>query len=409
MLRYELKKIFGRSGGKIALLILAIGLAVICYSATLQVSYTDENGDSHTGPTAARDLRDAKNEWAGPIDQAMITRAIDVNQQIISSEDYNSTDIQRQNAAYHDTQGYATIRGLIAQTYDGLDGYDYYRINTLTPDEADQLYELRVQNVKDWLARPDITFSPAEKDFLVSQYEAMDTPLYYEYNDGWETLIYYAPTLVLFLLFVIIFLVSGIFPSEHRLKANAIFFSAKLGRNKAVRAKLLSGLVTTTVIYWAAIAIYTAVGLALLGADGAGGAFQLIKWKSFYNLTIGQVYALSVLGGYVGILFLALLAMIVSVLTRSQVVAVIVPYIFVLAATFVQSLLSNGEMLSQIIGLLPAQLLQLNQLQTPDNFNLYTIFGHIISSVPVLFVLYSVLSLLLIPLIYRIYRKSQVR
>lgn len=407
MLRYELKKIFGRSGGKIALLILAIGLAVICYSATLQVSYTDENGDSHTGPTAARDLRDAKNEWAGPIDQAMITRAIDVNQQIISSEDYNSTDIQRQNAAYHDTQGYATIRGLIAQTYDGLDGYDYYRINTLTPDEADQLYDLRVQNVKDWLARPDITFSPAEKDFLVSQYEAMDTPLYYEYNDGWETLIYYAPTLVLFLLFVIIFLVSGIFPSEHRLKANAIFFSAKLGRNKAVRAKLLSGLVTTTVIYWAAIAIYTAVGLALLGADGAGGAFQLLKWKAFYNLTIGQAYALSVLGGYVGTLFLALLAMIVSALTRSQVVAVIVPYVLVLAANFAQSILSSWEVLPQILGLLPDQLLQVAQVL--DDFNLYTLFGHVVGAVPLLFLLYSALSLALIPLLYRIYRKSQVR
>lgn len=407
MLRYELKKIFGRTGGKIALLILAIGLAVICYSATLQVSYTDENGDSHTGPTAARDLRDAKNEWAGPIDQAMITRAIDVNQQIISSEDYNSTDIQRQNAAYHDTQGYATIRGLIAQTYDGLDGYDYYRINTLTPDEADQLYDLRVQNVKDWLARPDITFSPAEKDFLVSQYEAMDTPLYYEYNDGWETLIYYAPTLVLFLLFVIIFLVSGIFPSEHRLKANAIFFSAKLGRNKAVRAKLLSGLVTTTVIYWAAIAIYTAVGLALLGADGAGGAFQLLKWKAFYNLTIGQAYALSVLGGYVGTLFLALLAMIVSALTRSQVVAVIVPYVLVLAANFAQSILSSWEVLPQILGLLPDQLLQVAQVL--DDFNLYTVFGHITGSVPLLFLLYSALSLALIPLVYRVYLKSQVR
>lgn len=407
MLRYELKKIFGRTGGKIALLILAIGLAVICYSATLQVSYTDENGDSHTGPTAARDLRDAKNEWAGPIDQAMITRAIDVNQQIISSEDYNSTDIQRQNMAYHDTQGYATIRGLIAQTYDGLDGYDYYRINTLTPDEADQLYDLRVQNVKDWLARPDITFSPAEKDFLVSQYEAMDTPLYYEYNDGWETLIYYAPTLVMFLLFVIIFLVSGIFPSEHRLKANAIFFSTKLGRGKAVRAKLLSGLVTTTVIYWAAIAVYTIVGLALLGNGGAGGAFQLLKWKAFYNLTIGQAYALSVLGGYVGTLFLALLAMIVSALTRSQVVAVIVPYVLVLAANFAQSILSSWEVLPQILGLLPDQLLQVAQVL--DDFNLYTLFGHVTGSVPLLFLLYSALSLALIPLVYRVYRKSQVR
>ena len=407
MLRYELKKIFGRTGGKIALIVLAIGLAVICYSATLQVSYTDENGDSHTGPTAARDLRDAKNEWAGPIDQAMITRAINVNQQIISSEDYNFTDIQRQNAAYHDTQGYATIRSLIAQTYGGFNEYDYYRLDSLTPDEAGQLYNLRVQNLKEWLARPDISFSPAEENFLVSQYEAMETPLYYEYNDGWDTLIYYAPTLVMFLLFVIIFLVSGIFPSEHRLKANAIFFSTKLGRGKAVRAKLLSGLVTTTVIYWVAIAVYTIVGLALLGADGAGGAFQLLKWKAFYNLTIGQAYALAVLGGYIGVIFLALLAMLMSALTRSQVVAVIVPYVLVLAANFAQSILSSWEVLPSILGLLPDQLLQLSVVL--DDFNLYTIFGHVTGSVPLLFLLYSALSLALIPLVYRVYRKSQVR
>lgn len=407
MLFYELKKIFGRAGGKIALLVLAIGLAVICYSAMLQVSYTDENGDSHTGPTAARDLRDAKNEWAGPIDQAMITRAINVNQQIISSEDYNSTDIQRQNAAYHDTQGYATIRSLIAQTYGGFNEYDYYRLDTLTPDETGQLYDLRVQNLKEWLARPDISFSPAEADFLVNQYEAMETPLYYEYNDGWDTLIYYAPTLVMFLLFVIIFLVSGIFPSEHRLKANAIFFSTKLGRGKAVRAKLLSGLVTTTVLYWLVIAIYTLVVLALLGADGADGAFQLLKWKAFYNITIGQAYALSVLGGYIGVIFLALLAMLMSALTRSQVVAVIVPYVLVLAANFAQSILSSWEVLPSILGLLPDQLLQLSVVL--DDFNLYTIFGHVTGSVPLLFLLYSALSLALIPLVYRVYRKSQVR
>lgn len=407
MLRFELKKIFGRTGGKIALLILAIGLAVICYSAMLQVSYTDENGDSHTGPAAARELRALKIEWAGPIDAEALTRAINENQRIITSADYNSDDIQRQNMAYHESQGYETIRSLIAQTYDGFNEYNYYRLDTLTPDEAGQLYNLRVQNLKEWLARPDISFSPAEENFLVSQYEAMETPLYYEYNDGWETLIYYAPTMVMFLLFVIIFLVSGIFPSEHRLKANALFFSTKLGRGKAVRAKLLSGLVTTTVIYWAAIAVYTIVGLALLGADGAGGAFQLLKWKAFYNLTIGQAYALSVLGGYVGTLFLALLAMIVSALTRSQVVAVIVPYVLVLAANFANSILSNWEVLPKVLGLLPSQLLQLGQVLA--DFNLYNIFGHITGSVPLLFLLYSVLSLALIPLLYRIYRKSQVR
>lgn len=407
MLRYELKKIFGRTGGKIALIVLAIGLAVICYSATLQVSYTDENGDSHTGPTAARDLRDAKNEWAGPIDETALLRAAEENQRIIASDDYNSEDIQRQNAAYHDMQGFETIRSLVAGTFDGFNEYNYYRLNTLTPEEASELYERRANNLKEWLARPDISFSSAEEDYLVEHYEAMETPLYYEYNDGWETLLYYMPTLVMFLLFVIIFLVSGIFPSEHRLKANAIFFSSKLGRGKAVRAKLLSGLVTTTVIYWVAIAVYTLVGLALLGADGAGGAFQLLKWKAFYNLTIGQAYALSVLGGYVGTLFLALLAMIVSALTRSQVVAVIVPYVLVLAANFAQSILSSWEVLPQILGLLPDQLLQVAQVL--DDFNLYTLFGHVVGAVPLLFLLYSALSLALIPLLYRVYRKSQVR
>lgn len=407
MLFYELKKIFGRAGGKIALLVLAIGLAVICYSAMLQVSYTDENGDSHTGPAAARELRALKNEWAGPIDQAMITRAIDVNQQIISSEDYNSTDIQRQNAAYHDTQGYATIRSLIAQTYGGFNEYDYYRLDTLTPDETGQLYDLRVQNLKEWLARPDISFSPAEENFLISQYEAMETPLYYEYNDGWDTLLYYMPTLVMFLVYVIIFLTSGIFPCEGRWKSDAIFFSTWRGRHKAVRTKIAAALVTTTVLYWLAIAIYTLVVLALLGADGAGGAFQLLKWKAFYNLTIGQTYALAVLGGYIGVIFLALLAMLMSLLTRSQVVGVIVPFVVVLAANFANSLLSSWEVLPSILGLLPDQLLQLSVVL--DDFNLYTIFGHVTGSVPLLFLLYSALSLALIPLVYRIYRKSQVR
>lgn len=407
MLFYELKKIFGRAGGKIALLVLAIGLAVICYSAMLQVSYTDENGDSHTGPVAARELRDLKNEWAGPIDKENLTRAINENHHITASDDYNSNDIQRQNMAYHYTQGFESIRNLIAQSYGGFNEYDYYLIGTVTPEEAGQLYERRTDNLKEWLARPDISFSPAEEDYLVEHYEAMETPLYYEYNDGWETLLYYMPTLVMFLVYVIIFLTSGIFPCEGRWKSDAIFFSTWRGRHKAVRTKIAAALVTTTVLYWLAISIYTLVVLALLGADGAGCAFQLIKWKAFYNLTIVQAYALAVLGGYIGVIFLALLAMLTSVLTRSQVVAVIVPYVLVLAANFANSILSNWEVLPSILGLLPDQLLQLSVVL--DDFNLYTIFGHVTGSVPLLFVLYGALSLALLPLLYRVYRKSQVR
>lgn len=407
MLFYELKKLFSRTGGKIALLVLAIGVAVICYSAVLSVSYTDENGNSHTGPAAARELRALKNEWAGPIDETALLRAAEEDQRIIASDDYNSEDIQRQNIAYHDMQGFEAIRSLVAGTFDGFNEYNYYRINTLTPEEASELYERRVQNLRDWLAQPDISFSPAEEDYLISHYEAMETPLVYEYNDGWEALRYYSPTLITFFVLLIVFLVSGIFPCEQRWKSDAIFFSSLRGRTSAVRAKIACGVLTTTLLYWLTIAVYTAVLLLLLGADGAGGAYQLLKWKAFYNITIGQAYALIILGGYVGTLFLALLAMLTSALTRSQVVGVTVPYVVVIAANFVKSILSSWEVLPDLLGLLPDQLLQLAQVL--GDFNLYNLFGHITSSVPLLFILYSILSLVLIPLLYRVYRKQQVR
>lgn len=405
--RYEWKKIFGRASGKIALIVCAIGLIIICYAATLHVSYTDTSGDSLSGPAAARALRDAQAEWSGPIDETMLRKAVAVNQTIIASDDYQSDDVQRQNVAYSHTQGYETIRNLIAQTFEGFNNYNYFLIDSVDPDEVGQLYERRVQNLEDWLARPDINFSPAEQAYLTEHYEALDTPLVNSYKEGWDTLIYYAPTLILFLMFVIVFLVSGIFPCEHRWKADAIFFSSCMGRNKAVRAKIVAGLSTVTLLYWLAIAFYTVALLLLLGSDGAQSAFQLLKWKAFYNITIWQTYLLTIVGGYLGILFLSLLAMFVSAASGSQIAGVIVPYVLVLAANFLNSLLSSWEVLPSILGLLPDQLLQLGQVL--DDFNLYSVFGHITGSVPILFVLYGIFSLLLVPLMYHIYRKTTVR
>ena len=46
---------------------------------------------------------------------------------------------------------------------------------------------------------------------------------------------------ILILALVIGFLVSGIFSDEFQTKADAIFFSARLGRNKGVLSKIVAG------------------------------------------------------------------------------------------------------------------------------------------------------------------------
>lgn len=64
--------------------------------------------------------------------------------------------------------------------------YNYYAIDGLSPGEATEVYEKRVSNLKEWLASGEEIFSDGQKDFLITQYENLDTPFYYEYFSGWS-------------------------------------------------------------------------------------------------------------------------------------------------------------------------------------------------------------------------------
>lgn len=65
MLRYEVKKVFSRTGSKIALLILTAVLALTGFLTVGSVEYVDEQGNSNSGIRAARRLREDK--ICGPV------------------------------------------------------------------------------------------------------------------------------------------------------------------------------------------------------------------------------------------------------------------------------------------------------------------------------------------------------
>ena len=63
-------------------------------------------------------------------------------------------------------------------------------------------------------------------------------------------------------------------------------------------------------------------------------------------------------------------------------------------------------LLNKILGLLPDQMLQMNQVV--KFFNLYEIGGKVFCAVPILIISYSILLLLIVPVIYFIYRRKEV-
>ena len=407
MTRFELKKIYSKPANKIVFIILAISLCVVSYFTIGYADYVNENGEKSTGIAAASALREAKNEWAGYITDDALRKVLEENALIINSEEYLSTDVIENNKAYSKRQGFSDIREMINRAFGGFQDYNYYRADSVTQEEISSFYSRRTDNLIAWLNsdEQESRYSEQERQFLITQYEKLETPFYYEYADGWTALLEYTPTIIMLVVLLTGFLVSGIFSDEIQLKADSIFFSAKLGRNKAVGAKIKAGFIVVTFVYWIMILLYSGIVLAVLGTGGANCAIQngFANWKSFYNITYLQDYLLTVLGGYLGNLFILFLSMLASAKTYSKALAVTIPFILL----FLPSFLSGISVLSECLGILPDQLLQV--CTAIKTFNLYQVGTKIVGAVPIIFVMYFILFCILLPVLYQVYRKTEIK
>ncbi|MDD6213452.1 MAG: ABC transporter permease [Clostridiales bacterium] len=388
-------------------MILAVVLGITIYLAIGYVNYVDEYGHSSSGYTAAHELREKKNQWAGYIAEEKISAMLEENARINASEEYRSNDVRENEKAYSKKQGFEDIRDMVNHAFSSFREYDYYRADRVTGEEAGTMYQRRISNLEEWLNSEEVSdrYTPEEKDFLITKYKELDTPLYYEYADGWKALLEYASTIMMLTVLILGFLVSGIFSNEFQLKTDAVFFSSKLGRNKGVLSKIGAGFLIVTGMYWIVMMTYSGIMLLVLGADGAGCAIQtgMGGWKSFNNITYFEEYLLTVVGGYIGSLFMLSLSMFVSARFRSTVIAVTIPFILL----FLPSFLSGISVLSEFLGLLPDQLLQIKM--AVNYFNLYQIGGKIVGAIPIIMVLYLILICVLYPAMYHVYRKTEIK
>ena len=271
----------------------------------------------------------------------------------------------------------------------------------------DTFYANRIKLLKDWLNdQSDVgysRYSEAEKQYLISQYENLETPFYFDYFDGWYQLLegsVYIPSMGIL---IFGFLLAGIFANEFKWKTDAIYFSTVHGRTRATSDKIKAGLLLVSVLYWAAMLVYSIFTLGYLGFEGGNCVIQFRVWKSPYNITMWQAWILCLMGGYVGNLFLSVLTMYISAKTKSSVIAVITPFVCLFIPSFLQGI---ADWLDVAVSMLPDSLLLF--YQNLGTFNLITIFGKVFRALDVCLPLYALLTMILVPVIYQEFRKKQV-
>ena len=404
MTRYEIKKMIAKKSSKIALLILAATIVIVCYFAC-DVTYVNSQGETEEGPSAVAKLRKMQKEWEGILTEETIAKVIAENHKIVLSPEYQSNDITQQDIAYSKGQGFMEIRELINRSYaDDFSSYDYYKTDSLKESDASKFYTNRLQLLKTWLdTEADNRYSDKEKNYITRQYEEPETPFYYDYAKGWSQLFEYAATIIMITMLVLGFITSGIFSNEFAWKADSIFFSSYHGRNRAIVAKLGAGTIVVTVVYFMAVFLYSIVTLGFLGTDGWDCPIQILRWKTIYNIKIWQEYILIVVAGYIGCLFFSCLCMLVSAKTKSAVISVILPFVFLFLPSFLGGI--SSQTVSEILGLLPDQLLQVDLVLA--YFNVYDIGSRVFSELAVLMLLYPLLTVALFPATYIVYKKKQ--
>ena len=141
----------------------------------------------------------------------------------------------------------------------------------------------------------------------------------------------------------------------------------------------------------------------VIGADGAGCPIQLDFWRSVYHITIFQAYLFIIAGGYIGTLLASSLAMLISAYSRfnsdgddsavyhTLCISVFKPYHYPAWGLYA----------------FPDQLMEI-YIDLKESA-LFEIGGRVVTSAMIITPLYTIVSLILYPVIYQVYKRTEVK
>lgn len=151
MLNFELKKVFSKSRNKIVILLMVVITIITSILTINRVEYVDENGNHSVGFTAAKNLRDARNEWAGYLTDDVLKKVIAENRRINNSDEAQSDDIAKQDQAFSEKQGILGILDVINSAWSDYRDYNYFAADSVSEDDVNKLYEKRISTLKNSL------------------------------------------------------------------------------------------------------------------------------------------------------------------------------------------------------------------------------------------------------------------
>ena len=398
MFKYELKKIFSKRMNKVLLAAVLVMTVIYSGMAIGSMSYTDADGQSHTGIDAGRLLAEDVNQWKGKLTTEKISEVINDYKTLSAKyqDKIPNTEYGKTVQSYYDI--YSFVIGVLTPDSEWNEGAVYQ----LSDGQLQDIYTIYQDNMKKMAEEYGTT--PEKRSYLENVYKKIEIPFTFEAKGSWATMTMYAQTYVLLMAVIIGFLVAGIFSGEFRPGTEDVFLATKYGRSKAIKNKIIAGIFVSTVIYWIGVGILSLISFAVMGTSGFFTPYQIDDPYSIYVMTYGEYYLLILVGGYIATMFCAALTMLVTVKMHTPNLAVCIPFFLLCMIPFIARVLLAFD---AFFNLLPTVLTNiLNVVRSPI---LFQIGPFVFRQISFLMFLYILLFIVLLPLIYRGYSRYGLR
>lgn len=229
MFKYELKKIFSKRMNKVLLAAVLVMTVIYSGMAIGSMSYTDADGQSHTGIDAGRLLAEDVNQWKGKLTTEKISEVINDYKTLSAKyqDEIPNTEYGKTVQSYYDI--YSFVIGVLTPDSEWNEGAVYQ----LSDEQLQDIYTIYQDNMKKMAEEYGTT--PEKRSYLENVYKKIEIPFTFEAKGSWATMTMYAQTYVLLMAVIIGFLVAGIFSGEFRPGTEDVFFATKYGRSKAIK------------------------------------------------------------------------------------------------------------------------------------------------------------------------------
>ena len=406
MIKYEWKKIWKSRLAQLSIIGCGLFLVFCVWSSIMQISATNENGENFSGMSAVEVMKDTQKNIE------LTQKNVDeiVRQYLKYTSDPN-TNSESETHQYLSEEVYRTfylpnrdLLSLITNVY-REPGSGSSMKEVLEENVGKDFREAQIKRDNTYIdlkkEQGRLTSSEAnywkEKTGNLQEYQ-------YGYHKGWSMILDTLTWPVLIMMIICIG-IAPIFAGEYQSKCDSLILCMKYGKSKLIFAKIVSGWLYATCVYWGITLIYSSVYMIFLGTQGADLPIQL-KYPAMsvgYNLTMGEAVVIALLLGYFFTLGIMGITLFMSALLKNTYAVIIVAFLLIIIPTFL-SPDTGGYAWSHVLSLLPPKIADFS-------FQSYTAYsiGNIVLSWPVMAILINAIVAVICSVLgYIVFRKHKV-